>query len=158
MGRTVSRRTSSAPEPVSAVTVTSKAIAALTLKAESNAALARHDVLKGELMTYLSEHGEEDERGHREFRFTNPITIGGAAFVGIKRERRVSLGLDEDKASEILAEKGEDIVRRVFKEVTTTVLDQDEIYVLHQEGVLSEADIDSMFVEKETFAFKPFKE
>lgn len=157
MGRVVSRRATSAPEAPSSATVTSKAIAALTLKAESNAALRRHDVLKGELMTFLAGYGEPDDKGHRVFEFQNPIVIGGQSMKGIKRERRVSVGLDEEKAAEIITEKGDDVVRRVYKEVVETVLDQEEIYVLHQEGVISEEEIDAMFVERESFAFIPVK-
>lgn len=39
-----------------------------------------------------------------------------------------------------------------------TTLDQNEIYVLNQEGLLSDEDLDEILVEKITFAFKPVKD
>jgi hypothetical protein len=65
------------------------------------------------------------------------------------------VNLDAEKAEELAIAKG--IRDRVFKEVTTEVLDQDELYVLNQEGILSDEELDSLFVETESFAFKPIR-
>jgi hypothetical protein len=36
-----------------------------------------------------------------------------------------------------------------------TVLDQNEVYVLNQQGLITDKELDSLFVENETFAYKP---
>ena len=36
-----------------------------------------------------------------------------------------------------------------------TVLDQNEVYVLNQQGLITDEELDSLFVENETFAYKP---
>jgi hypothetical protein len=63
--------------------------------------------------------------------------------------------LQED-AEALLEKKG--LLDRVMKEVTTVVFDQDELYLLHQEGLISEEEIDSLFTENESWAFKPLAE
>jgi hypothetical protein len=73
----------------------------------------------------------------------------------VKRERRVSVGLDEEATETLLHTKG--LKDRVFKEVTTTVLDQDELYVLQQEGLITEEELDALFTENVSFAFKPIR-
>jgi len=36
-----------------------------------------------------------------------------------------------------------------------TVLDQNEVYVLNQQGLITDEELDSLFVEHESFAYKP---
>lgn len=36
-----------------------------------------------------------------------------------------------------------------------TVLDQNEVYVLNQQGLITDEELDELFVENETFAYKP---
>jgi hypothetical protein len=81
------------------------------------------------------------------------MEVNGQTFTEIKREKRTSIGLDEDAVDTLVNATG--IRDRVFKEVTTTVLDQDELYVLNQEGVISDEELDALFTEKISYAFKP---
>lgn len=158
MGRTVTRRVTvvdvaePAP-PITSTSLVSKAIAFLTLTNEAKAATERATGLKKEMMDALHTSGEEDDKGHKYLYFKNPIAIGGKKFSGLKRERRVSRLFDEDAAETLLEGKG--LLERVQKEVVTTVLDQDEVYVLNQEGLLTDEEVDSLFAESESFAFKP---
>jgi hypothetical protein len=100
-------------------------------------------------------NGDIDEKGSKFWKLDPPIEVNGQKFTEVKRERRVSVTLDAEKAEELAIAKG--IRDRVFKEVTTEVLDQDELYVLNQEGILSDEELDSLFVETESFAFKPIR-
>jgi len=134
----------------------SKAIAYLSLTGEAKAATERATVLKKDMMDSLHTDGEADEKGHRYLYFKDPINVGGKKYAGVKRERRVSTLFDEDTAEQILTQRG--LLEQCQRVVTTTVLDQDEIYVLNQEGKISDAELDSMFSENESFAFKPVTE
>lgn len=161
MGRTVSRRVTvvdavEPQPPITATALVSKAIAFLTLTGEAKSANEKAGTLKKEMMDALQVAGEPDEKGHRYLYFKNPIKVGGKFFSGVKRERRVSTLFDEDAAERILSEKG--LLSEVQQVVTTTVLDQDKIYVLNQEGAISDEELDQMFSENETFAFKPVSE
>jgi hypothetical protein len=78
----------------------------------------------------------------------------------MKLERYTSEGLDEDEAETIAreldtqaAEKGDDAVvyDRLFPLVRQ--FDPQEAYVLYQEGLLSEEDLERIFPEKEGFRF-----
>lgn len=154
MGRVVTRRATTAAPALSPTALKSKAIACLTLLAEEKAAKERSGILKKELMDTLHTSGEPDDKGHRYLYFANPITVGGKAIKGIKREKRVSTSFDEQVAEDILT-KHEGLLERATVTVTETRIDQDEIYVLNQEGLLSDEEVDQMMVKSETYAFKP---
>lgn len=107
--------------------------------------------LRKQLMEHNTAHGEPDDKGHIWLHFDPPISVGGRTYRGIKNEMRQSTVLDEDKAEEVLSAKG--LLDRAVK--TIKVLDQDEIYLLFQEGELSEEEIDNMFTTTTSYAFKP---
>ena len=153
MGRVVRRTTTAAPPPLSKTQLVSKAIACLTLLAEEKSAKDRAGVLKGELMTALHTSGEPDEKGHRYLYFQNPIRVGGKIVKGLKREKRVSQAFDTEVAEEILTKHG--LLERAQVTETIVSLDQNEVYVLNQEGLISDEELDAMIVSSETFAFKP---
>jgi len=124
----------------------------LALTTEAKALNDRAATLKKDLMAFLDENGEADERGHKTYTFPEPLTIGGKTFTGLKRERRVSDSFDEDVAETILTAKNLLAQALVQPE---PVIDQDAIYVLQQEGKITAAELDSMFVQTESWAFKP---
>lgn len=137
--------------------------------------------LKDRLMSILERRGKPDDKGSLWIEFDEPI----AGFEAIKRERRSSLSLDEDRAEEILdragvrdectdvqitidAEQMELVLKvlqkaGVYDEVVTVehVLNHDKIMQLYfaekdqDEPRITEADIDAMFTEKVTWAFIP---
>lgn len=162
MGRTITRRatavTAAAETPaLSPTAMASKGIAALLLQAEAKSANDRVTALKAELLEGIEKYAdaEVDEKGSRFFYFQNPVNAGDKQFKGLKRERRASPTFDEDAARTVLAEKG--LLDRVEKEVTETVFDQDEIYVLNQEGLITDDELDSFITQTITYAFVPVK-
>jgi hypothetical protein len=141
----------------------------------------RLDGVKKRLMGILERRGVPDEKGSLWLEFDEPI----AGYDAIKREKRSSVHLNEDKAGDILAERGLyeecldvditidadqlDRVLEVLKKagiydqvVTVTErLSDDKIMQTYfaekdsEEPRLTAADIDAMFYEKVTWAFVP---
>lgn len=111
--------------------------------------------LRDSLLAHLAENGEVDEKGSQFITLPDPIVVGVDRIGAIKRERRASTSLNLDAAEELLAGKGKTILARCQKEVTTVVFDQDELYVLNQEGLISDEELDSLFETNVTWAFKP---
>lgn len=140
---------------------------------------ARMKGLKDRLMAILERRGKPDEKGSLWLEFDDPI----AGFEAIKRERRASVLLDENKAEEILTNAGVydectdvqitidaeqmdlvlDILQRagVYDQVVTVerMLNHDKIMQVYYAERDSDApriddsDIEAMFTEKVTWAF-----
>jgi hypothetical protein len=127
----------------------------LALKFQETEIVTRKNKLRDEVSVHVDAHGDLDEKGSKFWKLDPPIEVNGQKFTEVKRERRVSTTLDSEKAEELAAAKG--IRDRIFKQVTTEVLDQDELFVLNQEGVISDEELDGLFVETESFAFKPIR-
>jgi hypothetical protein len=127
----------------------------LSLKFQEAQIVTRKNKLRDEVSAFVDANGETDEKGSKFWKLPSVIEVNGQRFTEVKREKRVSISLDEDAVEELVNRKG--IRDRVFKEITTTVLDQDELYVLNQEGLIDDAELDALFVEKESFAFKPLQ-
>ncbi|MFF1701307.1 hypothetical protein [Streptomyces sp. NPDC058252] len=127
----------------------------LALKFQEAQIVTRKNKLRDEVSAFVDANGETDEKGSKFWKLPAAIEVNGQKFIEVKRERRTSISLDEEAVEELVNRKG--IRDRVFKEITTTVLDQDELYVLNQEGLIDDAELDALFVEKESFAFKPLQ-
>jgi hypothetical protein len=155
---TVQRRTTRRVErPISLDTAApwEKTRQFLALKFQETEIVTRKNKLRDEVSVHVDANGEVDEKGSKFWKLDPPIEVNGQKFTEVKRERRVSTSLDAEKAEELAVAKG--IRDRLFKQVTTEVLDQDELYVLNQEGVISDEELDGLFVETESFAFKPIR-
>jgi hypothetical protein len=111
----------------------------------------RQKQLRNQMMSAIETEGEKDEKGSLFLELTEPIEYDGKTYGLLKKERRVGSRFLEDDAEKLLESKG--LLAEAQK--TVVVLDQDSIYRLHQEGKLTEAEIDSMFQESVTWAFKP---
>lgn len=145
--RTVKRRSSGSA-------VVSKLLQFLVLKDEVKTTSDRLDVLKKDLTAHVKEHGETDDKGHRTFTFPAPLPYGDKQYVGFQQQRRVSQSFDTETAEKVLKDKG--LWDRAV--VMVPEIDQNEIFVLNQEGLLTDDELDSMFAERETFAFRPISE
>lgn len=122
----------------------------ISLKSRIDGLTKQQNVLKEELNQYVIENGEEDERGHVSVAL--PSEVEG--YTSIKRQRRVTQGLDIDAAILILTKKG--LAERCIKAVPTVA--EDEVMAALYEGKLTEQDIDTMFPKKITWAFVPTKD
>ena len=105
----------------------------------------RFNSLKTRLSEYVDENGDADENGHLwvELPANSPIS-------SLKREKRVQRILDEDAAEALLKKK------RIYKDCTTTitVLDEEKILAAHYQGKISEEELDTLYSENVTWAFK----
>ena len=122
------------------------------LKAQVTEETSRLNKLRDRVVTAVEKRGYTDHKGSQFLDLPFPIPAGDSEYVRIKRERRVSITADEETAERILKSKGEALYRRAFPPVPT--LDADELYVLLQEGHLSEGEMDEILVQRETFAFR----
>jgi hypothetical protein len=104
---------------------------------------------KGLLMKILESEGRNDERGSQWIRFPDDPVEG--RITAIKRERRVTPKLDEERAEEYLKR------RKLYSQCTETitVLDEAKILDLNFKGVISDADLETLYDPKETWAFVP---
>lgn len=145
--RTVKRRTPGS-------SIVSKLLQFLVLKDEEKTTKTRLDSLKKDLTQQVVEHGETDEKGHRNYTLPEPLEYAGKSWVGFQQQRRVSQSFDTEVAEKLLKDK--DLWERAT--VVIREIDQNEVYVLNQEGLLTDDELDSMFAEHETFAFRPVSE
>lgn len=166
MVRTVARRTAP-PSPLLTKTALVSRLKKWSLIKRETADLTKEqNNLRDEMMKYaetLAAQAEQDgdPEGDIEFDEKGSIYIPLPSFdgpngrvSGFKRERRVSTVFDEDKALALLEAKGDPkLKKRAIR--TIEVIDQDEFYVLQQEGLITEPELDSLFEEKVNWAFHP---
>jgi hypothetical protein len=127
----------------------------------------RVDQLKAELMDSVKYEGDEDS-GHHYLSLHTPVEWNGKTYAQLKRERRARVIFSEEKTRDLLEEKerqfheysGEhrDFLSRVFKPEVTMTFDSDELYVLYQEDILTEQDLDGLMETSYSYAFKPVAE
>ena len=125
----------------------------LALRAESKQLEARKKSLSNDMKDYIHNNGLPMDGGHFEFRFSEPIEVDGTKFLGLKNTRKNSPIIDLDKVEEVLSRNG--IPReRVFKEVTVEEFDQNEFFVLNQEDLIADDDVDYIYEDKITWALE----
>jgi len=100
--------------------------------------------LRKRILASVEELGETNEKGS----IVLPISDDVSNTANVVKQRRVSKVFDEDKANNLLAEKG------LFESCTKTVvvLDQDAVMAAYYDGKLTDEDIETMFPEKVTWA------
>ena len=94
-----------------------------------------------DIKKYIAENGEENGN-HIDWLFPSPVTIGSATYRGLRNQGKPDTFMDEDKARELVEAKN--LRDKVVREVTTEVWDWDELYVLNQQGLISDDEIDSL--------------
>jgi hypothetical protein len=116
----------------------------VTLKDEADAITERVTTIKKRLTGYIEDLGEPNEKGS----IVLPVEDERTGTRAIVKQRRVSKQFDENTANDLLKSKG------LFDTCTTTVtmLDQDAVMGAYYEGKLTDADIETMFPEKVTWA------
>lgn len=87
-------------------------------------------------------NGEADANGNRIL----PITVGGRR---VMAQRKVPAPyIDTDATAELLrARGGEDLYNTVFKTRVIREFDEDELFALHQKGVISDEELDGLEVQ-----------
>ena len=115
------------------------------------------DQYKRRFMALLEETGTLQEGGHRVLRLNEPVVFhaykGGKAketeVTGIRRVRRASTSLNEERTMAFLAKK------KLLDSCTATiqVINEDAILAANFEGTISDDDLAKLYDESETFAF-----
>lgn len=107
------------------------------------------------LKEYVREHGYEDGSGNLCIDFDNPVESMGKTWRGLQLRRvQGAATLDEDWAFNYIEENG--LTERAVKIVVLEEIDQNELAVLNQEGIISDDDLDQMFTRPEvTWALYP---
>lgn len=108
------------------------------------------DPLGKELKAHIAQSGELDANGNVDLLFPEPLTIDGETFLGLRNQKIQPAPLvDEEKVDELLATLPPEIRERVVREVTITVRDDDELYVLNQEGLITDDQLDGVMFTPE---------
>jgi hypothetical protein len=117
----------------------------ITLRGRIEDLTKEQSVLKTELSDLVEKEGIPDEKGH--IWYTLPEEVDGV--LSLQRQRRVSQKLDTQVAEDILKSKGLD--SRCYSMVP--VLNESEVMACLYEGLLTEAEIDSMYPTSVSYAF-----
>lgn len=117
-----------------------------SLKSQIDDLDKRAKVLRDSLMESVKILGEADDKGHLWMELDDDIN----GVHSVLAERRVSQSLNEERAQEILAERG--LIDRCTKMVRT--VDHDEVMACLYDELLTESDLDEMFDRKVTWALR----
>ena len=121
----------------------------VALKDFITSSTAEKATLQSDLTAVIEAEGIPDEKGHIHYEL--PEEIGGVG--SLQLQRRVSQKLDADVAEKILKAKGLD--KRCYTLVP--VINESEIMACLFEDLLTEEEIDSMFVNNVSYAFLTVK-
>ena len=102
--------------------------------------------LRDKLMEAVDADGLEDDKGNILYEFDEPVD----GCVRLEKQRRTSRKLDEDKAEEIIANKG--LENDVYKYVR--VVDEDALMASYYEDKVTEEELDEMFPVIVTWALR----
>ncbi|WP_274916922.1 hypothetical protein [Streptomyces sp. WZ-12] len=105
------------------------------------------DGLKDAMVTDLKNHGVKDDKGSFVIDLGTSYEVAGKSFSAMKYERSVRRAADENVAEELAQKKG--LLDRLFPR--QRMFDPDEVYVLLQEDLLTEDEVDAIFPEHESF-------
>lgn len=90
-------------------------------------------------------NGEEDENGNR----IAPFTVAGMRIVAQKKTPTPYIDLEATEA--LLREKGGDaLYDLVFKRKVVREFDEDQLFILHQQGAITDAELDALEVTGES--------
>lgn len=120
------------------------------LKQQSDSIVREQNKLRDQVVSAVEERGYRDHKGSQYIDLPFPLAVGDMEYVRIKREARTSITADPTIAETITRERG--VFERAFTLVPT--LQPDELYVLLQEGALTEPDMDAIFIKRTSFAFR----
>lgn len=128
----------------------------LGIKTQTQTLAKRQKQLKDRMVAQMErdaadpaiKHVYLDEKGSYYVDFPEGEVDG---FKGIQWRCVPTSGLDEERAEKILKEKG------ILEQCTIMVpeLDQEAINAAHYEGIISQEELDEIFVKSTTYAFWP---
>lgn len=124
----------------------------LHVKRQADQLVARANQLRDEVTKVVrdSQDAYVDDRGNLFLDLPKALTVGETTYGAIKREKRITRFPNEDRIRELAERTG--TLDRLFP--SQPVLDEQELYVLYQEGLITEQDIDGSYDVKESWALK----
>jgi hypothetical protein len=121
----------------------------LVLKEQRETIQKKEEEIKADLKASIEEFGYDDADGHQYLDLPSPI----GKITGLKRERRATQSLNEDKAEGFVKAKGLWLPEENGGVVEVIeVINQDLLLRAHYDGKLTEKELDSLFTTKVTFA------
>ena len=104
----------------------------------------------------------ENETGSQIVEFAEPMLIDGHKFLGLENRKTVTSSIDPDAVDALIdslpVKVKAEVQRRVLKEVIDVVIDDEELFKLNQEGVLSDEQLDSVFAESVKWSLNVVKD
>lgn len=163
------KRIARKPEETSTEPVATRAkmwlVQFLMLKTEADRIGKRRDELKKRLTEVIEEEGYTDEKGSLYLDLDEPVEgADGKTYEVLKWERRVSRSLNMDKGEALVLSKT--YIDKADRQeyplskrciVMVPMLDEEEVLKAYYDGIITEEEIDSIFDDRETFAFKPME-
>lgn len=113
-------------------------------QADAKAAQDLQKPLRDRLLDILESEGYTDDSGSYWLDLDGEVD----GTVAVKRERRVSRRIDDESAKDILTRLG--LADRCMK--TIQVVDEDAVMAALYDGEINDADLDTIFPEKVTWA------
>jgi hypothetical protein len=136
--------------------VKNKTAAYLLLGQEIKNLKAQQDNIKWELDPYLSE-ADTNGRGSHVIGFDEVLVIAGQPYKGLQRVRKESKVLNEERVMEWSYKT---LSERELSDLIVTVqhIDQDVLWNLFVEDMLTKEELDELFDVTVSWAFQPTKE
>ena len=146
--------------------VKSKVAQYLLLNREIADRKAMQDSLKAELEPYLRE-AETNARGSHVIAFAEPLDVGGKQYGSLQKTKKVSKVLNEQRVIDFLMERAnsddeywagwDDLVSNSGVIVTVQHVDQDVLWDLFVQDMISQEELDSFFDTTVSWSFNPTK-
>lgn len=146
--------------------IKTKVAAYLLLKKEIEDKKKQQDNIKTELEPYLSQ-AETNSRGSYVLPFSEPLEVNGQRYKELQKTRKESKVLNEQRVIDFLNQKAIDSSPdgRPFPDskwygpiVTVQHVDQDVLWDMYAQDMLTKEELDSFFDVTVSWAFSPTKE
>jgi hypothetical protein len=128
---------------------------------------AQQERLKQELEPDL-QSAETNARGSRVLVFSDALEVAGTRYSGLQKVRKESRVLNEERVMRFLMSRADsedelwagwdDLVSSSGVIVTVQHIDQDVLWDLYVQDMISQEELDSFFDVTESYAFMPTKE
>jgi len=149
---------------VSDASIKSKVAAYLLLNQEIADRKAMQESLKRELDPYLLE-AEINARGSYVLPFAEPLKVNGKEYASLQKTKKVSKVLNEQRVIDFLMERAnsedehwlgwDDLVSNSGVIVAVQHVDQDVLWELFVQDMISQEELDSFFDTTVSWAFSP---
>lgn len=125
----------------------------LYVKSQATELTARANKLRDLVDAAIEQGSYTDDKGNVFYDLDRPLTVGEKTYGAVKRELRVKRVPNEERVMALALRVG--AYDQLFP--LKRVMDPDELYVLYQDGVISESDIDGVYDSQESYALMAVK-